>query len=129
MKLSIILLTIWFTALGHAESGGPNFLIEGKRQAFSLDQGNSLLVSRECRNQGGKTCQALLAWKKTSAKSAAHAPIPGGLNPGAYLCKNVLRQEIVIGTDAHGNESSFCRFGDGSLLDNGSLAAAFSAKP
>lgn len=66
------------------------------------------------------TCTAALVLKTVSAKSIRGMKL-GSRNPGSVLCSEGLHEQVVIATDSHRNENSFCVFKDGSLVDTGTL--------
>jgi len=44
------------------------------------------------------------------------------VNPGSVICHSqLLAGKVVVGKTVHGNEISFCRFADHSMIDLGSL--------
>lgn len=43
-------------------------------------------------------------------------------NPGAVVCSEFLKENLLILSDQLGNEASFCEFKDGSLLSTQGLA-------
>lgn len=91
------------------------------KQFVSLyeDKETNLLYSSACYKS---KCDALtlsknLSWNKMSEDSTL-----GGKNPGAVLCKEVLKQNIVYMKDLRGNENTFCLFKDKSFISSSSLS-------
>jgi hypothetical protein len=78
-------------------------------------------LSKSCGADLSKmTCSAALSLKSATFASFQPGAL-GSRNPGSVLCQEVLKQQVVTGTDSQRNENSFCRFKDGSFIDNGSL--------
>jgi putative hemolysin len=102
----------------HAQ--GLLFSFLGKKQEMVRIADQELLVDRLCWSHRN-TCKALLKLPQATL-SAVRGELSGGRNPGAVVCLK-LGGESVVGLDVRGNENSFCRFDDGSLISNGSLHA------
>lgn len=86
--------------------------------AFVTDASAKLTVSADCRQADGSLkCDATRGLKELSWKKRKK----GDRNPGSALCQHQLKGTVVVGKDAAGDESSFCRFPDGSMVDSGSL--------
>lgn len=91
--------------------------LQGK-VAFVTELSGKLTVSADClKPDGSLQCEATkglkdLSWKKSKK---------GEENPGSTLCQKQLKGTVVVGKDNAGDENSFCRFSDGSMVDNGSL--------
>ena len=94
------------------------FVIEGAKVEIVRDRAG-LLVDRACSKNSA--CEARKAGEMASNRLVRDR-LMGGSNPGAEVCLMVAGR-VVIGTDQARNQNSFCRFGDGSLVSNGSLAA------
>ena len=45
----------------------------------------------------------------------------GGANPGAIVCREALKGNVVLGTDLKNNQQTFCQFKDGSVIDSGAI--------
>lgn len=101
-----------------AEMPKTEYAFQQGRIAFVTDEGSKLTVSADClKDDGSFSCDATkglkdLSWKKRKK---------GDMNPGSALCQKQLKGTVVVGKDAAGDESSFCRFPDGSMVDSGSL--------
>lgn len=86
--------------------------------AFVTDESAKLTVSADClKPNRSLKCEATdglknLSWKKRKKSDR---------NPGSFLCEAQLKGIVVMGRNAAGDESSFCRFADGSMIDSGSL--------
>ena len=79
-------------------------------------------ISENCGTDLSKmTCMAALSLKTVSFKSIPRDKM-GSRNPGSVACTEVLHERVLIGTDSHRNEYSFCLYRDGSMVDNGTLA-------
>lgn len=83
------------------------------------DQKTNLLYSASCRKN---SCEALNLTKNVSWKSLSKEATVGGKNPGAVLCKEVLKQKILYLKDLQGNENTFCLFKDKSFISSSSLS-------
>ena len=92
-------------------------LTSWSKLAYSLLR---LTISSSCRKKDSFACEAYSVLSKVSFKSVDKY-LQGGANPGAVICKHLLKMEVVIGKDKKGNENSFCKFKDGSYIDNGTL--------
>lgn len=87
--------------------------------AIYNDQKTNLLYSASCRK---KSCEALSETKNISWKLLDKNSTIGGKNPGAVLCKDVLKQQIIYLKDLQGNENTFCLFKDKSFISSSSLS-------
>lgn len=90
----------------------------------SLEKGK-ILISENCLDQNQtllkSNCEAAKILKQTLSISLRSKDFNGGKNPGAVICKNYLKQNIVILKDPDQNENSFCQFEDRSLISAISL--------
>lgn len=92
------------------------FVVEKKKVAFSASTDRRIIIHSRCLTQN---CLAIDVLKAASVK-AIEKEISGGMNPGALVCKK-LKGKVILGFDLKENQNSFCRFDDGSLIDNGTL--------
>jgi len=92
-----------------------SFLFGKKRVAFVEKRDENIVISRGC--EAG-SCDARRALEKVRIQSLSQAS--GGAEPGAILCQEVDGQ-VVKGSDARGNQASFCEFRDKSMVSTGSL--------
>lgn len=83
------------------------------------DKKSNLLYSATCTK---KACEALNSTKNISWKLLPKDATIGGKNPGAVLCKEVLKQRIIYLKDLQGNENTFCLFKDKSFISSSSLS-------
>jgi hypothetical protein len=119
-KLKRTLLLSLLVCGSQAFANEPSFELGGKKVDFYRDEEKHLTISKSCIKSGGKfACQAYSALSKISLSSLSHKG--GGANPGARICTSQLKGEVVIGRDSQGNENSFCRLDDGSLVSSGTL--------
>ena len=98
-----------------------HFELAGKDQTFFRFEEERLMISQQCGSDIAKmTCDA---WKnvKIAATSKRRTTENKDVNPGAALCEDVLKFKTELGTDSNGNETTFCIFKDGSMIENGSL--------
>lgn len=113
-----LLLCAW--SLG-AHAAEQSFELGGKQVNFFRSEEKHLTVSRGClKSNGSLSCQAYESLSKASL-DGLESKNSGGANPGARICDSELKGEVVIGRDKSGNENSFCRFSDGSLVSSGTL--------
>ena len=91
-----------------------------------------LTISENCGSTpaelANKGCRAYQAYLKIRNGLASDLEAQFGQNVGALICAGELRDlggSIEYGTDEKNNQNTFCAFGDGSMIDNGSLAGAF----
>ena len=83
------------------------------------DTKTNLLYSASCVKY---SCDALKLSKNVSWKKLSPDATAGGKNPGAVLCKEVLKQQIIYLKDIQGNENTFCIFKDKSFISSSSLS-------
>ncbi len=92
----------------------------------SLDKGK-ILISENCLDQNqtllNSQYEAAKILKQARSLSVRSKDFSGGKNPGAVICRNYLKQNIVILKDPDQNENSFCQFEDRSLISAISLMA------
>lgn len=109
-------------AMFAANAGVPSVeeaaFINGKKILLYVDRKAGIIVNHDCRKRDGTlNCHAVKALKKASLKNVM---IEGGANPGAVLCGG-LGGIVVLAVDSHKNETSYCRFPDGSVVASGSI--------
>ena len=109
-------------ALRSAVAAESVWKIDDKAIQLFEDKEKHWVISKSCRSeQGVLNCDAVRAARKASlSKAAGPHSQDGGANPGARVCETV-GGEVVIAVDQDRNERSFCRFGDQSLIESGSL--------
>lgn len=90
--------------------------------AYKGPQGERGWISEKC--LGAQGCEALRVLPTIRVRAVQ---TDGGQNPGAVLCSKHLGGTVRIGIDPKGNQQSFCRFADGSMIDNGTLMRAMAA--
>ena len=117
--MRIIFLTVWASmALGGQTSELTN--VDGKSQAIFEDRNLGLYLSANCVQPDHKLkCRAYDVLALVSFDEVV-SKLKGGVNPGAMICRSVSG-ELTILKDAKGNENSFCRFGDDSLVSSGTM--------
>lgn len=103
-----------------AAEGAPTvFRIQGAKSDFVHFTESRLLISRACQQKatGKLACDAYEAFQRAASFTAG----PGDAATQARnLCKMTGGQP-ESGKDDQGEEKAFCRFDDGSLLDQASL--------
>ncbi len=98
------------------------FSFDGKATEFVELERGRLVVSRSCLDASGKPhCQAARSVRGANLRRLRPAPAPG-VDTGAVICERQVKGRVVLGTDPNKNESAFCLFKDGSLIDTGSLS-------
>jgi hypothetical protein len=78
-----------------------------------------LLYSKSCEK---KNCEAIVKSENLKWDNLPKDAFDGGKNPGAVLCKEVLKQNIIYVKDISGNENTFCIFKDKSFISSSSLS-------
>lgn len=79
---------------------------------------SGILTTANCEK---KECEALKILKTISFKNLSSEKFWGGKNPGAVLCHEIKTAQVVFLRDLSGNDNSFCRFPDKSMISSGSL--------
>jgi hypothetical protein len=85
------------------------------------DDKSRIAVSSHCRLSDRNSCMALKKLDKASMGEVKSIGKGSSANPGTRICK-FLEGRVVIGHDSEGNENSFCKFQDQSLIDCGTLS-------
>lgn len=116
--MALILLTLL-----PKPSLAETFLISGNKVEIvkSHLSGVQLISSNCLKSNNHKPCQAKLAINHLKNFYFGRMPAQDSRNPGVQICDKVLGGEIVMGSSLDGNQKSFCRFQDGSLIDSYSL--------
>ena len=110
----ILLLLLIYPLILMAET----FKINGQEIVFHRDDSKALTISLDCKHSD---CLALANLEKLKSKKINQKIVfNSDSNPGALICEKALAGEVVIGINTYG-ENSFCRFSDGSMIDNSSL--------
>lgn len=108
-RLFLILFSI-FSFSAHSEE---IIFFEGKiKHQFEFNPATQIMITKNCNH-----CQALSAISnigKLHLKS-------GGANPGALICKEQLKAEVITLLDTEKNQNSFCIFKDKSMIALSSL--------
>lgn len=87
---------------------------------FYIDSGTQSLVSANCK-EPKKTCKALQAKKNPVKADFSEKELSGGKNPSSLVCTKKHHGEILILKNAKGNENSFCKFADHSMISANDL--------
>jgi hypothetical protein len=85
------------------------------------DEKSRIAVSSHCRLNDRNSCIALKKLDKASKVQVKTIGQGSTASPGTGSCK-FLEGKVVIGQDSEGNENSFCKFQDQSLIDCGTLS-------
>jgi len=96
---------------------------------FSNDQvvqfvpipGRNGLISAGCQVRGEWRCKAHEAMERASLKGLEYMQRNSAINLGASICVSKLAGTLVVGRDTAEKDRSFCRFSDGSLVENSAL--------
>jgi putative hemolysin len=84
------------------------------------DMSTRIAVSSHCLLNRENSCLALKKLSEASLKKAQLKRKESSANPGTLICED-LGGRVIIGRDSNGDENSFCKFKDQSLIDCGSL--------
>lgn len=84
------------------------------------DSKSRIAVSSHCRIDDRNSCDALKQFDKAIKTKMKSNSIGTSASPGVIMCEG-LGGDVVIGQDTEGNENSFCKFKDQSLIDCGTL--------
>ncbi len=93
--------------------------IDGISESFITSSDERIMISDFC--LVGKTlrCGAASALAKAFEKGL-NLENSGGKNPGSMAC-TLLKGEVLIAADDEGNQNTYCRFKDHSIVDCGTL--------
>lgn len=91
------------------------------KNRLEFTERDGVILSKSCLEPESNRlkCDVLDKIKKASLKTLKRTF--GGQNPGAVACETQLGGIIVLGVDDEGNELTFCRFEDGSLVSTSSI--------
>jgi hypothetical protein len=82
---------------------------------FLIESETKALISKKC-VESPDGCEALKAVKTKLKLNFTEAQLAGGKNPSSLLCSIGHKGEVLIFKDAKGNENSFCKFPDLSMI-------------
>ena len=100
-------------------AAAKSFEIHRQMYNFTWDRKDRISVSESCDPSNRNSCIALKKLKYASIEKARQELI-NGTNPGVIICR-LLKGESVLGYDKEGNQNSFCKFSDNSMVDSGTL--------
>lgn len=93
----------------------------GTQMAFIYYQADNVRVSAQCRSASGQlACDALRFIRNGQPVAMKRAQLDGRTSAGVKVCKQ-MSQPMVTAHNSSGNEDTFCKFPDGSMLATGSL--------
>lgn len=93
----------------------------GTQMQFLYYQADNVRVSAQCRSATGQlACDALRFLRSGQPVAMKRAQLDGRTSAGVKVCKQ-MNQSMVTAHNASGNEDTFCKFPDGSMLATGSL--------
>lgn len=93
--------------------------IDGISESFITSSDNRIMISAFCMLGKNLRCEAASALARAFEKGL-DLENQGGKNPGSLAC-SLLQGEVLIVADENGNQNTFCRFKDHSILDCGTL--------
>lgn len=116
-KITVLLFVLLYSIQIHAVEEvwklGSTFI------PLSQNPAKKWLISLHCEEQ--VPCMAREELKKISMKLLEKGDLKGGKNPGAVLCHKISDASIVFLSDLQGNQNSFCKFKDGSMVSSSTL--------
>lgn len=118
--MKLLPAVLWLFALFSQEVWGTEEIWK-RGEAFlpmSNNRSQNWLISLHCERAA---CQAKSALKNVSFKSLSSSMLVGGKNPGAVLCHQMPQAMVVFMQDLQGNQNSFCKFADGSMVSSSTL--------
>nr|BDT27828.1 DUF333 domain-containing protein [Bacteriovorax sp. HI3] len=119
MKI-ILFLSIFSLQLHASELTKQIWSQSDEHYLMTYQPSSKILISENCFNDDvsldKSKCEAAQILKKKKSFAAPLRSSAGGKNPGAVVCKDVLKKTIVMLKDQKNNENSFCRFDDGSMI-------------
>jgi hypothetical protein len=89
----------------------------GSHQYVVEERKPNVWVSQGCE----KKCKALVATEKKYSPPSNDQEGAVTSNPGAWICKNGAKGKVFIAVDEERNQLSFCKFDDGSYVNNGAF--------
>lgn len=119
--MKIILFLSVFLTSAHASDFTKQIWSAGDNHyLFNYHAPTNTLISENCFNEEvsleKSKCEAAQILKRKKTLVAEKGAGSGGKNPGAVVCKDLLKKKIIILKDQKNNENSFCSFDDGSMI-------------
>ncbi|WPU66664.1 hypothetical protein [Peredibacter starrii] len=112
----LAILSVIFCLAAHAEDHQKQIWMKGEEYfLFSYQASTNILISESCIPLDKLKCDAAKALKKKHSLQSPKTNV-GGKNPGAIVCKDLLKKEIRILKNHKDDENSFCVFEDGSMI-------------
>ena len=113
---TILVLLVIFSVSAFAEDFQKQIWMKGSDYyLFSYQASSNILISQNCVPLEKSKCDAAKALKQKHSLQAPKTNI-GGKNPGAVVCKDLLKKQIRILKNHKDDENSFCVFDDGSMI-------------
>lgn len=106
-------------AFAQTEQSTVVYKIAGKSHQFLITS-DKKYISEHCVKN--KKCMALAT--RLPAKESDYYG-KGGANPAAIYCQKGAGGTVVLGYNTKFGQKTFCKFKDGSMIDNTSLAKVF----
>lgn len=106
MKIVLLLLI----SLNAFALNRPEVFVFGRNNIFFEERRKDLYLNKSCKDE------KCLAFKLTKEKIKFPKLKGYQANPTSYTCKNELKGTVIIGRDLKGNEQSFCRLSDKSMI-------------
>lgn len=113
---ALVFLSVIFCLAAHAEEFQKQIWMKGGEYfLFSYQASSNILISQNCVPLEKSKCDAAKVLKQKKSLTAPKTNI-GGKNPGAVVCKDLLKKQIRILKNHKDDENSFCVFDDGSMI-------------
>ena len=113
---TLLILSIICSLAAHAEEFQKQIWMKGSEYfLFSYQPSSNILISENCVPLEKSKCDAAKALKQKKSLIAPKTNV-GGKNPGAIVCKDLLKKEIRVLKNHKDDENSFCVFDDGSMI-------------
>lgn len=119
-----ILLSLLIFSYGYGQSlNAADFEIwrfEKKHYLLIHEPQDQYPVSEHCIEKIN-SCKALETLQENKKYTLKKDVLSGGKNPGAIVCSEILKENVLILSDSLGNVASFCQFKDGSSISTQAL--------
>lgn len=116
MKTLIISTLLFFSF--HLTAGEVVWKLGKTFIPMSQNDSKRWLISLHCETD---PCEALQQLQMINVSLLKKNDLAGGKNPGAVLCHKLPGASVVFMDDLSGNQNSFCKFKDGSIVSNSTL--------
>ncbi|WP_408095649.1 hypothetical protein ACJVC5_11445 [Peredibacter sp. HCB2-198] len=118
---TLLILSIICSLAAYAEDFQRQIWMKGSDYyVFTYHASTNMLISENCFNPKvtleQSKCDAAKIFKEKKTYKIPAGAAKGGKNPGAVICKDVLKKQIRILKNHKDDENSFCVFDDGSMV-------------